>query len=229
MKRARGLLTLASAILGVLPCALGADSVRDFGQWESEIAAFEQIDRTNPPPKGAVLFIGSSTIRLWKTLAQDFPDQRVINRGFGGSHIVDSTHFAPRIIFPYKPRSIFLRAGGNDLFAGRSPEQVFEDFKEFVAQIHQQLPRTEIAFISICPSVARWTLAEQEKALNQKVAEFARMTPKVHYVDTYSMSLGADGQPRPELFVEDKLHFNAQGYKLLAERVRPFLAKMAAE
>ena len=96
----------------------------DCGKWEKEIAAFEQLDRTNPPPKGALLFIGSSTIRLWKTLAQDFPEHRVINRGFGGSEIVDAAHFAERIIFPYEPRMIFLRAGGNDIHAGRVQRNV---------------------------------------------------------------------------------------------------------
>lgn len=91
-----------------------AETQHNFAKWEKEISSYEQLDRTNPPPQRAVLFIGSSTIRLWKSLPQDFPKQNVINRGFGGSEIVDSTHFAERIIFPYKPRKILLRAGGND-------------------------------------------------------------------------------------------------------------------
>src|SRR5262249_31053266 len=122
------------------PQAFCAEGGHDFAKWEKEIAAFEQSDHTNPPPKGALLFIGSSTIRLWKSLAQDFPEQRVINRGFGGSEILDATHFAERIVFPCEPRMIFLRAGGNDLNAGKSPEQVFADFKAFVTRIHGKLP-----------------------------------------------------------------------------------------
>src|SRR5215207_9430258 len=108
---------------------MNAEAGQGFGQWEKEIAAYEQMDRTHPPPKGALLFTGSSTIRLWQTLAQDFPGHRVINRGFGGSQIVDATHFAERIIFPYEPRVVFLRAGGNDIHAGKSVDAVFEDFK----------------------------------------------------------------------------------------------------
>lgn len=96
----------------------------DFERWEKEIAAYEHADRTSSPPQGGLLFIGSSTIRLWNTLAQDFPQHRVINRGFGGSQIADSTHFAERIIFPFAPRMILLRAGGNDIHAGKSPELV---------------------------------------------------------------------------------------------------------
>jgi lysophospholipase L1-like esterase len=212
-------------LLIVTRTAACAETNHDFVRWEKEIAAYEQLDRTNPPPKGALLFIGSSTVRLWKTLAQDFPEQRVINRGFGGSHIVDSAHFAERIIFPYEPKMILLRAGGNDLWAGKSPEQVFAEFKELVKKVHAKLPEAEISFISLCPSVARWKQADKEKALNTLVQEYARQAPRVKYVETYSMSLGPDGQPRPELFVEDKLHFNAEGYKLLAELVRPHLPK----
>jgi lysophospholipase L1-like esterase len=218
-----GLLLLA--LQQTAPCA---ETNHNSAKWEKEIVAFEQSDRTNPPPKGALLFIGSSTIRLWKTLAEDFPDQHVINRGFGGSQIVDSTHFAERAIFPHAPRAVFLRAGGNDLWAGKSPEQVFSEFKDFVAKVHARLPDTEIVFISLCPSVARWSHADKEKRLNTLVEGFVKQTPRLKYIETYPMSLGADGKPRPELFVSDQLHFNAEGYKLLAERVRPFLPKPAA-
>ena len=202
-----------------------AETNHNFARWEKEIASYEAMDRSNPPPKGGVLFIGSSTIRLWKTLAQDFSECRVINRGFGGSQIVDAAHFAERIIFPYEPKMIFLRAGGNDIWAGKSPEQVFAEFKEFVAKVHSKLPETEVVFISLCPSVARWKSAEKEKKLNTLVRQFVQQTPRVKYIETYTMSLGPDGQPRPELFVADKLHFNAEGYKLLTDLVRPYLPK----
>ena len=197
----------------------------DFARWEKAVAAFEAADKADPPPKGQILFLGSSTIVRWKTLAQDFPNHRIINRGFGGNQICDSTHFAERVIFPYEPKAIFLRAGGNDIHSGKTPERVFADFQEFVAKVHHRLPQAEIFFIGLAPSVARWKNADKEKALNGMIEQYARGNPRVTYIDTYSMTLGADGQPRPELFVADKLHFNAEGYKLLAERVRPFLPK----
>jgi hypothetical protein len=205
--------------------ALGAETNHNFAQWEKEIAAFEKSDLTNPPPRNAVEFLGSSTIRRWTTLAQDFPGQPVYNRGFGGSEIVDSTHFAPRVIFPYAPRMIIFRAGGNDLWAGKTPEQVFADFQEFVAVVHAKLPETEIVFISWNPTPSRWKQHEQEKALNRLVENFARQTPHLKYIETYDLPLGADGRPNPELFVADQLHFNADGYKLLADRVRPIFSK----
>jgi lysophospholipase L1-like esterase len=170
-----------------------------------------------------VLFLGSSTIRLWKTLAQDFPDHRVINRGIGGSEIADSTHFADRIIFPYEPRQIFLRAGGNDIHAGRLPEQVADDFAEFVRKVHGRLSNTEIVYISVNPAPARWGENDKYRALNKRIRKLALHMPRVSYVDSYDISLNSSGQARHDVFVADQLHFNADGYKLLADRVRPYL------
>jgi lysophospholipase L1-like esterase len=205
--------------------AFCADTGHNFGQWEKEIAAFETMDRTNPPPTNAVLFIGSSTIRFWTTLAQDFPGQPVINRGFGGSEIADSIHFADRILFPYAPKAVFFRAGGNDIASGEPPDAVFEDFKMFVATVHAKLPATEIFYISWCPTIARWQNRDKEKILNGLVKEYAGHTPHLQYIETSDMVLDADGKPRPELFRDDKLHFSAAGYKLLVERVRPYLPR----
>jgi hypothetical protein len=211
-----------------LVCAVSASAAETshkFTKWEKEIAAYERVDSTNPPPKGSIEFIGSSTIMKWKTLAQDFPGQPVFNRGFGGSEIVDITHFAPRVIFPYAPRTIFFRAGGNDLWAGKPPEQVFADFKEFVETVHARLPETKIVFISWSPTPSRWKQHEKEKALNNFVAGYVRGKPFLQYIETYDLPLGTDGKPRPELFAAGQLHFNPDGYKLLAGRVRPFLPK----
>jgi len=191
-------------------------------RWEKNIAAFEAQDRENPPPKGALLFIGSSTIVRWK-MAQDYPEHKVINRGFGGSQIEDSAYYADRVVIPYAPRAVYLRAGGNDLNAGKSVEQVFTDYKNFVAKVHGKLPETDIYFISLSPSIARWKQADKEKQLNNLVKEFIAGKPHLKYIETYDMVLGADGQPRAELFVEDKLHFSAEGNRLLADRVRPHL------
>jgi len=205
--------------------ALAQKGAHDSSRWEKDIAKFEAEDKANAPPKGALLFIGSSTIVRWKTLAQDYPEHKVINRGFGGSQIADSVNFAERIIIPYAPRAVFLRAGGNDLNAGKSVAQVFDDYKAFVAKIQAKLPETDIFFIGLSPSIKRWVQADKEKELNTLVQNFIAGKPHLKYIDTYDMVLGADGKPRKDLFVEDELHFNAEGNKLLAERVRPHLPK----
>ena len=213
------------ALLALFLClpgrlALGQETNHNFAKWEKEISAYERADATNPPPKGVCVFIGSSTIRKWTTLAQDLPDHQVVNRGFGGSEIVDSTHFADRIVYPYAPRIVFLRAGGNDLWAGKSVAEVFNDFKDFATTVHARLPDADIVYISQSPSIARWKQHEKEKALNDLAKGYVQGQPWLHYIETYPIVFGADGQPRPELFVPDKLHFNAEGYKLLTAQVR---------
>jgi lysophospholipase L1-like esterase len=195
----------------------------NFERWEKEISAYEAKDKNSPPAKGGLVFIGSSTIRGWKTLAQDFPDHNVINRGFGGSQIIDSTHFADRVIFPYEPKMVLLRAGGNDINAGKSAERVFGDFKDFADKVHGKLPDATIVFISLSPAPARWKERDENKRLNEMVIEYTKDKPYLKYVETYDMTLKPDGTAREELFVADKLHFNPEGYKLLAERVRPAL------
>lgn len=197
----------------------------NFARWEKDIAAYEAMDRIDPPPKGCVLFIGSSTIRRWKTLERDFPDHRVLNRGFGGSQIVDSAYFAERIIFPYEPRIIVLRAGGNDIHAGKSPQQVFADYKDFVLKVHARLPKTQIVYISNNPTPARWPEWEANKALNTLIENYTRQRPYLKYLETSDMVLRPDGRLREELFVADKLHYNELGYRLLADRLRPLLPK----
>jgi len=194
-------------------------------RWEKEIAAYEAKDRAKMPAKGGVLFVGASSIRMWKSLDTDFPNHNVINRGFGGSQIADSTHFAERIIFPYEPKLIFLRAGGNDIHAGKSVEAVFEDYKAFVAKVKGKLPNSEIVFISMSPAPARWDERDKNKQLNGMIEAYSRETPGLKYVETYDMTLNSDGTAREELFIKDRLHFNEEGYKLMAERVRPFLPK----
>ncbi len=221
----RSLLSFVAFVLLLAPwrAAVAAEPGHDFARWEAEVAAYEAQDRASPPPKGGVLFAGSSTIRMWSTLATDFPHHAVINRGFGGTEIVDSTHFAERLIFPHAPKAIYLRAGTNDIHNGKTPAQVFADFREFVATIHARLPATDIWFISLCPTIARHAETAANRELNGLVEGYARQTSHVHYIDAWSVSLDAVGQVDPELFLTDKLHFNAAGYHLLAARIRPFL------
>ncbi len=196
-----------------------------FEKWEKDVAAFEKNDALSPPPKQAVLFVGASTIVKWKPLAEDFKGTIVLNRGFGGNEIADSTHFAERMIFPYEPKMIFLRAGGNDIHAGRSADEVFGDFKAFVAKVRERLPDVPIAYIALSPSLARWNEREAGDKMNGMISNFVKQEKNLLFVDDSKITLGADGQPRPELFVEDRLHFNEAGYKLLAEAVRPYLPK----
>ena len=197
-------------------------------KWEADIKPFEASDKTNPPPKGAILFVGSSSIRLWKTLAQDFPEHRVINRGFGGSQLADSVAFADRIVIPYQPKLVLLYAGDNDIAAGKAPEKVLEDFMMFVKKVHTALPQTRIAYISIKPSLARWQLVNQMRVANRLIEVYSQTRKDytlIRFIDVFTPMLGTDSKPRKELFISDGLHLNAKGYELWTSVIRPYLSK----
>ena len=195
----------------------------NFAKWERDIAAFEQADLANSPPKGAVLFVGASTFTIWKSLPQDFPDHRIINRAFGGSEIVDSTHFADRIIFPYEPKMIFLRSGSNEIHNGKTPNEVLADFQMFVAKVRSKLPEVPIVYVSLNAIPSRWSEKEKDDEANTLIREAIEKTLHTRFLDISDMVLTSDGKSRTELFGPDRLHFNQAGYKLLAERARPFL------
>lgn len=203
----------------------------DHDKWNADIQAFEAADKANPPPGSAVLFIGSSSIRFWKTLATDFPGYRVINRGFGGSDLDDATSFADRIVAPYRPAALVMYAGDNDLQGGDTPEQVRDDFAAFVAKVRQTQPALPIAFIAIKPSVARVALLPNILRADKLIREWAMTQKNVAFLDVVPAMLNAQGQPKPDLFIEDGLHMTAKGYALWVAQVKPWLAEhaMAAE
>lgn len=215
-------------LLLVLPASSGQalqspGPAPDSTRWEDDIQALEADARRNPPAPGGIVFTGSSSIRLWKTLRDDFPGLPVINRGFGGSQLPDVIAFAGRIILPSRPRLVVVYGGANDIAAGRTPAQVLEDFKTLVAAIHARLPDTQVAFISIAPNPARWEQVERVRAANDAVAHWAQEQPQVTFIDVFSHMLGPDGLPTPDIFVEDRLHMNAKGYALWKELIAPYL------
>jgi len=211
----RTLIALTALVL------LGQDKA---DKWEKDIAAFEAQDKTAPPPPNEIVFVGSSTIRMWKT-AEAFPDLKVINRGFGGSEIADSVKYADRIILPYKPRIVVVFAGGNDINAGKTPERVADDFKALAAKIHAALPKTRIYYLSLFPNVKRRAQDEKCVQVNELIRAFTKTDERMGYVDTATKMRAADGGPRPELLRDDGLHMNDDGYKIWNEIVGAVLRK----
>jgi lysophospholipase L1-like esterase len=183
-------------------------------RFAAEIARFDSLDRVHMPAPGGVLFVGSSTIRLWPDLKSDFPGVDVIQRGVGGSRMDEILMLTPKIVLPYKPRLIVLYAGDNDLAEGRTAAQVFEDYKSFTSLVHRSLPSTRIVFVSIKPSESRWQLVDQMRAANETVKRLTDTDRRLLYVDVFTPMLGADGRPRPELYRDDKLHMTPAGYTL---------------
>lgn len=191
--------------------------------WEKEINAFAEIDRKQTPPENAILFVGSSSIRMWENLRASFPNLKVINRGFGGSRLEDVDHYFNQIVTPYKPKTIVLYAGENDLNEGVAPETVVESYRKFAEMVHQKLPKTKILYVSAKPSPSRWKIADQFRRANDLIkAEIAR-DRKAKYVDVWTAMLGANGEPLPEIFRDDKLHMNEKGYAIWTRIIEKYL------
>lgn len=189
--------------------------------WAGDMAQFAAQDATSPPPRGGIEFIGSSSIRMWESLATDFPGQLVFNRGFGGSEVRDSTWYADRIVIPYAPCKVFFYAGDNDLNSGRSPAQVHDDVVAFVKRVHRDLPRTTVEYISIKPSPSRANLLPAINEANAMIKATLATLPNTGYTDVYTPMLGADGQPRAALFREDMLHMTPEGYAIWRKALAP--------
>lgn len=191
-------------------------------KWEPTIVDFERQDREAPPPKHAVLFVGSSTVRKWD-LKQYFPDIDTINRGFGGSQLHDVLEYLDRIVITYQPRMIFLYEGDNDINKGKTPEQLLVEFRQFADRVQHDLPETEVVFISIKPSLARWSLYSKIEQANALIANECQQRPRFHMMDVSPLTLGDDQRPRPDLFADDGLHLNDKGYELWSDLARTWM------
>ncbi|WP_313460370.1 SGNH/GDSL hydrolase family protein [Stenotrophomonas sp.] len=189
--------------------------------WADDMANFAKADQANPPPHGGIVFVGSSSIRFWDTLAADFPGQKVINRGFGGSEVRDSTYYANQVVTPYAPCKVFFYAGDNDLNSGRSPQQVRDDTVAFVKRVHQDLPNTTVEVISIKPSPSRANLLPAVQEANALVREALKGQPHAGFTDIYTPMLSKDGQPKASLFREDMLHMKPEGYAIWRKALVP--------
>ncbi len=197
--------------------------------WEEDIKDFEKHDKKFPPSSNSILFLGSSSINYWKTLAEDMHPLPVINRGFGGAKINDVTYYAPRIIFPYKPNIIVLYAGDNDMSVGRvhNSKDVLKNYKKFVAFVHNSLPDTKIYFISIKPTIGRWEYWPDMVKANALIKHFSETHTNLGFIDV-STSMLENGLPRKDIISLDGIHMNNKGYEIWTSIIKPLLQNSLA-
>lgn len=191
--------------------------------WAQDMVRFDAQDASRPPPARPVVFTGSSSVRMWQSLASDFPGRPVLNRGFGGSQLRDVAWYSDEVAVRYAPRQVVIYGGDNDIDAGRTPQQVRADFRAVVARLRRDLPRVPIAWLAIKPSPARIDQLPAQRAANALVRAEAAKMRDVAYIDVATPMLDAQGRPRPELFIDDRLHMNADGYALWRGIVAPYL------
>lgn len=193
--------------------------------WAGDIAAFERLDVSNPPPRGAVLFVGDANVRQWNTLARDMAPIPVVKRGFGGAQIAHVTYYIPRIIVPYKPSAIVLIAGQADMSdeGGRRPEDVLDDFQHFIAALRKARVTVPVYYVSIHPQPMRTSRWLGAKRANSLINAYIQHDPSLHYIDVASvLSNGAD-EANDEYFKWDGLSLNAKGYAIMTARIKAAL------
>lgn len=193
----------------------------------NEIVAFKKLDSAKQPPKNAILFVGSSSFRLWENLESYFPGYNIINRGFGGSTIKDVVRYSYDIIIPYQPKQVVIYCGENDIASGDKPsaEEVVTRFKTLYSIIRQNLPNTTIHFVSMKPSPSRESFFPQMKKANAAIKAFLAKDKKAGFINVWDAMLNANGTPKEEIFREDRLHMKPTGYAIWQKIIQPYLLK----
>jgi lysophospholipase L1-like esterase len=232
-------LTTVIAVLAALVVALGLMSLARFvvklrsadpTMWEGVIRKFEKLDLRSPPPRGVIVFTGSSSIRFWKSLKEDMAPLPVVNRGFGGSQIHQVTHYVDRIVLTYQPRAVVFYAGENDM-AGlffsrkRTPVEIRDAYRDFCQKVHRALPEVPIYYISTKPPKRRLRLWPAMQEANRLVREYCATDERLRYIDIVPAMLDAEGKPRRDLFKWDGIHLNEKGYAIWTSAVRPILTE----
>ncbi len=208
--------------------AAAAAEYPDPERFESAIDAFLAAEASTPVPSGAVVAVGSSSMRGWhRRIGADLAPLTIIGRGFGGSNMADARHYVDELVLRHKPRAVLLYEGDNDAAIGAAPEQMLAHFDAFAAAVHERLPNTRLYVLAVKPSIARWHLWETMAATNALLAGRAEGDPRLTFIDVATPMLNESGQPRPDIFVADGLHMNNAGYDIWRDAVRPVL--VAAE
>jgi lysophospholipase L1-like esterase len=224
---AKVLLLWVLSVVGSVASDKSRPADPDPNRFAQEIKAFADWDSKNAVPAQPVLFVGSSSIRLWRT-HNSFPDLPVVNRGFGGSQISDVIHFFDQVVAPYQARVIVFYAGNNDIAGGKSAERVRDDFRRLVTLVHAKQPQTRVIFLGINPSHSRWKFWPEVQKTNGLVAEFCRSDSRLIFADFAAPFLGADGLPDSSLYLKDQLHLNDKGYAIWNKALAPILQKVLA-
>ena len=193
-------------------------------KFEARIKKFESLDSIQPPAKGQILLLGSSTLDFWKSYQQDLLGYSVINRGVAATQMADVNELFDRWTLPYQPDWILLYEGDNDLAANKTPEQILADYQVFAKKIKTFLPNTKVAIYAIKPSILRVAMLDKQKETNALLKKFARKNKHFYYIDTFSALIDGKGQPLPDVYIQDNLHLNAKGYTIWAAITRQFLA-----
>lgn len=194
--------------------------------WD-DIQAFKKQDSISSPPKNAILFIGSSSFTMWRDVQKDFPGYTIINRAFGGSTLLDQLRYVKDVVFPYNPKQIVIYCGENDLAASDtvSGNTVANRFYKLFTLIRNKFPRAQITYITMKPSPSRELLLSKMIRGNELIKKFLASKKQTSYVDVYREMIDDEGKPRTDIFLDDNLHMNKDGYAIWKRLIAPYLMK----
>jgi lysophospholipase L1-like esterase len=193
----------------------------------NDVQAFKKQDSVSFPKKNAILLIGSSSFTMWKDVQEYFPNYTIINRGFGGSELKDQLRYVKEIVYPYQPKQIIIYCGENDLASSDTvtAKMVFKRFTQLYYLLKNKLPNVSIIYVSMKPSPSRQLLMGKMREGNTLIRNFLKTKKKTGFVDVYKEMIDDEGKPVAELFLEDNLHMNKQGYAIWKKAIEPFLLK----
>ncbi len=189
----------------------------------SEVAAIQKkYDTLIDPDKETIVFVGSSSIRMWHDLQKRFPEHQIVNAGFGGSQASDLLLYTNELILNYKPKKVFLYEGDNDIFAGKKSDEIIADMMQIIQKIKAQNPSTKVVLLSAKPSLARWKYRRRYKKLNRHFKKLSSQDAHIDYIDLWSPMLNKR-KVMKDIFIEDGLHMNAKGYAIWYNTIKPFI------
>ena len=200
-------------------------------QWEPDIQQLEALDESETYPDSSLLFIGSSSIRLWETMDRDLAPYPVIRRGYGGAKLSDVAWYAERLIYPHQFQALVFFIGGNDIWGtpeDKSPAEFRRLTQYLIDTVREKYPEKPIFFIEVTPIPSRWHLQPQVEAGNRAIEAVCEAEPDVHFIETQKAFIGPDGKPRGELFGDDNLHLNEEGYEVWAGLIKSELDRVLA-
>ena len=190
-------------------------------KWNKDIVQFEQQDKDEQDQDNAILFTGSSSIRLWSTLKDDLAPYPVIQRGFGGSKFSDLAVYIKEIVYPHQFRALVIFEA-NDITGNvddKTPKEVARLFRYIVRTVRKKYPEKPVFVIEITPTKSRWAVWTQIKQTNKLLQQSCSKMDKTYFIETAASYLNENGEPREELFIQDNLHQNREGYKIWGDLV----------
>jgi len=202
---------------------LASSSVMGQNAFENEIRNYEKQDFIALPKKGQILFIGSSSFRIWKTFSTDLAGISAINRGFGGSTMTDALYYFDRMVVKYAPSTVVVYEGDNDLAKGKSPEELAKEYEDFSNRLKKAMPKTKLVYLAVRPSLSRIAIVDKQKQFNGWLEKYCKSQKGRFFLDMHSPFYLPDGTLMPDIFVADRLHLNEKGYQIFSAKIREFI------